>query len=201
MLPRERPDGLGRGPHAGESRGYERAGVAGPGRVRLERRAEPHAPGPACRLPSHTPSAPRRAPGPQNCLRGCVDSFGHTRAAENTAGKEPGAWAAAERPVGSRTRLGNQGRILDAPPQPPPLCPHPANLVPPSSLLPRRTHATAGLQHFPYGSGVPWSLEPASLRREQSPTSRGAAGAVTGVRRTRAAAGELGGLGQPACPL
>lgn len=108
MLPRERPDGLGRGPHAGESRGYERAGVAGPGWVRLERRAEPHAPGPACRLPSHTPSAPRRAPGPQNCLRGCVDSFGHTRAAENTAGKEPGAWAAAERPVGSRPALGTR---------------------------------------------------------------------------------------------
>ena len=66
--------------------------------------AQPH--------PFHAPAgsgAPKLPPG------GCVDSFGHTRAAKNTTGKDPAAGLplSALRALG--TRFGNHGRILASP--------------------------------------------------------------------------------------
>lgn len=99
-----------RPPRAGE---HERAGVAGLGWVRLERRAVPNAPGSACRLPSPTPSTPRRAPGPRNCLQEAELTPSATRGQQRTPlGKTRAAGLplSALRALG--TRFGNHGRIL-----------------------------------------------------------------------------------------
>ena len=126
VLPCERPEGSqAEAPTRAKAGEYERAGVAGLGWVRLQRRAVPDTPGSACRLPSPTPSTPRRALGPRNCLQEAALTPSATRGQQRTPlGKTRAAGLplSALRALG--TRFGNQGRILDSPP------PQPTSVLP-----------------------------------------------------------------------